>query len=77
MSRRNATEQIAREERVSKIRQCRRCHPCGWLLDTDGTPIEPAIRCTHGARPPVFRDITAPIHEREFDSGSGQPELDL
>ncbi|WP_157933562.1 hypothetical protein [Mycobacteroides abscessus] len=65
MSRRGAKDQIAREERASAIRQCRRCDPCGWKLAADRTPIEPAVRCDHGApaAPPDIRDITEPIHQ--------------
>ncbi|SLE60986.1 Uncharacterised protein [Mycobacteroides abscessus subsp. massiliense] len=65
MSRRRAAEQTAREERASAIRRCRRCDPCGWQLDLDHTPIEPAVRCDHGApaAPPAVRDITEPIHQ--------------
>lgn len=64
MSRRRAAEQAAREQRASAIRQCRRCDPCGWRLGPDRTPIEPAVRCTHGAPAtlPAVRDITEPIH---------------
>lgn len=65
MSRRRAIQQAAREERASAIRQCRRCDPCGWKLGPDHTPIEPAVRCDHGApaTPPAVRDITEPLHQ--------------
>ncbi|ODR06421.1 hypothetical protein BHQ21_11570 [Mycobacterium sherrisii] len=65
MSRRRDIEQAAHAERASAIRQCRRCDPCGWKLAADRTPIEPAVRCDHGApaTPPPVRDITEPIHQ--------------
>lgn len=57
-----------RDSRMAEIRGCRRCDPVGWRLGPDGSPIDPAIRCDHGAptpRPtPTDRDITEPIHER-------------
>ncbi len=28
-------------------RSCRQCDGDGWLLAADGTPVEPAIKCTH------------------------------
>ncbi|OBJ63258.1 hypothetical protein [Mycobacterium asiaticum] len=67
MSRRRPAEQTAREERASAIRRCRRCDPCGWRLGPDRTPIEPAVRCDHGApaTPRAVRDITAPIHDAD------------
>lgn len=64
MSRRRLDEQAAQEERASAIRRCRRCDEAGWKLGTDRTPIDPAIRCRHGATPAV-RDITEPIHDRQ------------
>jgi len=67
VSRHSSAERAARDERVSKTRHCRRCDPCGWLLDTDGTPVDPAVRCQHGARPPVCRDISEPIHQQEIE----------
>jgi hypothetical protein len=67
MSRRNAIDQAAREERVSKTRQCPSCDPCGWKLGSDGTPLDPAVRCSHGAQPPVCRDITEPVHQPELE----------
>lgn len=68
MSQLSAIEQTARKERLSAIGRCRRCDPCGWQLDTDGTPIEPAVRCDHGVPttpPRPVRDITEPIHQSE------------
>ena len=67
MIRGDTAEQAARTARVAAIRGCRRCGPTGWLLAADGTPVDPAVRCTHGAPPPVpvVRDITEPIHGRE------------
>lgn len=66
MTGRRAAEQAAREQRASAISQCRRCDPCGWRLGPDRTPIEPAIRCDHGAPAtlPAVRDITEPIHSQ-------------
>jgi hypothetical protein len=49
VNRRGAVELAARKERTAAIRLCRRCDPCGWQLDTDGTPIDPAVRCAHNA----------------------------
>jgi hypothetical protein len=74
-SRRGAIEQAAREERLAAIRRCRRCDPCGWRLDDDGIPVDPARRCTHDARPPAaVRDITEPIHQADlFDTQEPQP----
>ncbi|KMO82304.1 hypothetical protein [Mycolicibacterium chlorophenolicum] len=65
MSRRSAVDQSAREARIAAIRACRGCDPCGWLLGGDRTPIDPAVRCTHGttAAPSAVRDITEPIHQ--------------
>ncbi|WP_428339991.1 hypothetical protein [Mycobacterium sp.] len=70
MRRTRATEQTAREERLSAIARCHRCDPCGWRLGPDHTPIEPARRCTHNSTPPVaVRDITEPIHQADlFDT---------
>ncbi|WP_304113658.1 hypothetical protein [Mycolicibacterium bacteremicum] len=65
MSRPNATELAARKERLSTIRRCRRCDPCGWALDTAGVPIDPAVRCTHGVSTPHI-DVTAPPHEPDL-----------
>lgn len=31
-------------------RACSDCHGHGWLLDSSGVPIEPAIRCKHSSR---------------------------
>lgn len=60
MSRLTAVELAARKERVAAIRACRRCDPCGWLLDVD-----PAVRCAH--RPPApARDITEPVHQPDL-----------
>lgn len=68
MSRRKATDQAAREERLSKIRQCPSCDPCGWKLGPDRTPIEPAVRCSHDARPLApIRDFNELIHRQELD----------
>lgn len=64
MTRRSAAEQATRDARMAAIRGCRRCDPSGWLLGPDRTPIDPAVRCDHGAaaaQPPT-RDITEPIH---------------
>ena len=68
MSRR-ATEQAAREQRLFAIDHCRSCDPCGWKLGPDRTPIEPAVRCTHGTatRPAAARDITEPIHSQKLE----------
>lgn len=65
MSRRRAIEQAAREERLTAIRRCRWCDPCGWKLAADRTPIEPAIRCDHGAEatPPAIRDFAEPVYQ--------------
>lgn len=66
-SRRGAIEQAAREERLAAIRRCPSCDPCGWQLGPDHTPIEPAVRCTHDARPPAaVRDISEPIHQADL-----------
>ncbi|TDL01540.1 hypothetical protein EI067_00365 [Mycobacterium paragordonae] len=73
--RRGAIEQPARDERLAAIRRCPRCDPFGWKLGPDHTPIEPAVRCTHDARPPAaVRDITEPLHQPEmFDTQEPQP----
>ncbi|WP_131809787.1 hypothetical protein [Mycolicibacterium fortuitum] len=65
MSRRRALNQAAREERLSAIRRCRRCDSSGWRLGRDRTPVDPAVRCDHGApdTPSAVRDITEPIHQ--------------
>ncbi len=63
MTRRRAIDQAAREERLSAIRRCRRCDPCGWRLGPDRTPIEPAVRCDHGAPAHPTRSFTEPIHQ--------------
>lgn len=65
--RRNAVEQIARNYRNAAINRCRRCDPCVWKLGPDRTPIEPAIRCDHGASaaPRPARDVSEPIHRPE------------
>lgn len=69
MSRRSDAEQAAREERASVIRRCRRCDPCGWQLGPDHTPIDPAVRCTHGSpAPTAVRDVSEPIHEPDLFS---------
>lgn len=62
VTRMSATEQAARKARVAAIRRCVRCDPTGWLLGEDGTPVDPAVRCDHGAptTPPPARDITEP-----------------
>lgn len=68
MSRRNAdVKRVEREARWVAIRRCRRCDPSGWKLGMDGTPIDPAVRCQHGAAPapPAVRDITEPIHDNQ------------
>ncbi|MCV7404512.1 hypothetical protein [Mycobacterium marseillense] len=73
---RGSAEQAAREERLSAIRRCRRCDPCGWLLGPDRTPVDPARRCDHGApaTPPAVRDITEPIHQPDlFDTEENHP----
>lgn len=65
MTRVNADEQAARAARMTAIRGCRRCDPSGWRLGPDGTPVDPATRCDHGAASGlrlVGRDITEPIH---------------
>lgn len=31
----------------TRIAECSRCDDAGWLLDHDGTPVEPAVRCAH------------------------------
>lgn len=56
----------AGEARTAAIRACRRCDQFGWRLDAGKVPLDPAVRCDHGAltAPPAARDITAPIHER-------------
>jgi hypothetical protein len=71
VSRRGATEQAARAERAAAIRRCGRCDPCGWRLGQDRTPVDPAVRCKHGApaAPPDVRDITAPIHRPDDTEG--------
>ncbi|EFG79558.1 hypothetical protein HMPREF0591_0535 [Mycobacterium parascrofulaceum ATCC BAA-614] len=74
MRRRRAAEQAAREERASAIRRCRRCDPCGWLLGPDHTPIDPAVRCSHG--PPEPEHQAAPTHPtRSFSEPIRQPDL--
>lgn len=79
MTRRSAIERAAREERLSAIHRCRHCDPCGWLLGSDHTPIDPAVRCNHGApvAPPVVRDITAPIDEPDLFSEPLHSPTDL
>lgn len=64
MSHRSDIEQTERKARYAAIHRCRHCDPCGWRLLPDGTPIEPAVRCDHGA-PPEVRDITEPIHQTD------------
>ena len=71
MNRRGAVELAARKERAAAIRRCWRCDPCGWQLDTDGTPIEPAVRCTHNAsNPPPIPDAAPDL----FSEPRHQPE---
>lgn len=70
----SAIEQAVREERMAVIDRCRRCDPCGWLHGPDDTPIDPAVRCTHGA--PAVRGITAPIHEPGLFSEPLHPTAD-
>lgn len=80
VTRRSAADQAARKERLAAIRQCRRCDPCGWKLGPDGTPIDPAVRCTHSSPPAPpsasdGRDFTEPIHEFDlFSEPIHQPE---
>lgn len=64
MTRRSAADDAARRERAAAIRACSRCDPSGWLLASDGTPVDPAVRCTHASPSLAGRDITGPIHER-------------
>lgn len=73
MSRRSTLAQAAREERLSAIRRCRSCDPCGWRLGPDNTPIDPAVRCTHDWPAPSGRDITKPIHEPNLFSEPTHP----
>ncbi len=72
MRRISTTEQTARKERIAAIRRCRACDPCGWQLNVDGGPIDPAVRCTHdAASPPTpVRDITEPIHQPDLSEGT-------
>ncbi|WP_142271067.1 hypothetical protein [Mycobacterium sp. AT1] len=64
MSRVSVAKQAARTARAAAILACHSCGPTGWRLATDGTPVDPAVRCGHGTTPPpVGRDITEPIHE--------------
>lgn len=55
-----------RDARVAAIRGCRRCDPNGWRLGADGAPVDPAVRCDHGAptTSPAARDVSEPLHER-------------
>ncbi|WP_348733463.1 hypothetical protein [uncultured Mycolicibacterium sp.] len=64
MTRRSAAEQAARAARSAAIRACRRCDPSGWRLGPDRTPVDPAVRCDHGAPATSrsARDITEPLH---------------
>lgn len=65
MTRRSAAEQAARTSRLAAILACGSCGPAGWLLGPDGTPVEPARRCEHGAaQPRMVRDVSEPLHER-------------
>lgn len=41
---------------------CVFCRDDGWLLDDDGTPVDPAIRCTH--TPAMARYTPAPTQQR-------------
>lgn len=68
MNRLSAAEQAARKQRFAAIRSCRRCDPCGWALDDDGAPIDPAVRCTHSTPAPPARDVTVPIPEPDLFS---------
>lgn len=73
MTRRGAVDQAAGQDRLSAIRRCHRCDPCGWKLGPDGTPVDLAVRCTHTPPAPV-RDITKPIHEPDlFDAEETEP----
>lgn len=77
MTRRSATEQAAREERLAAIRTCCHCDECGWQLNTDGTPVDPAVRCDHGAptTPPAVQDITELLHTPDlFSEPRHQPD---
>jgi hypothetical protein len=45
-----AAKADARERRVAESERIRRCPDCQgghWVLDDDGTPADPAVRCTH------------------------------
>lgn len=33
--------------RRKAIEECGLCEEAGWLLGTDGRPVDPARRCTH------------------------------
>jgi hypothetical protein len=63
----SADEQKARDERMTAIRECHSCDPNGWKFGRDGIPVDPAVRCDHGAPipGPACRDITEPIHAPE------------
>ncbi|AHJ86345.1 hypothetical protein 32HC_67 [Mycobacterium phage 32HC] len=37
----------SRAQSKALIDECPDCDPGGWLLDADGDPVEPAIRCDH------------------------------
>lgn len=43
LERRRAAKAAAETARAA----CCRCAGGGWILDTDGTPLEPAVRCDH------------------------------
>lgn len=47
-----AADEVARRRAdraaaTEALANCRHCRGSGWLLDDDGTPVDPAIRCTH------------------------------
>lgn len=42
--------------RRQAIADCGACDQEGWLLGTDGRPVDPARRCTHTDRPNEWTD---------------------
>lgn len=44
---RQAAERQRRAAEYERIQRCPDCRGGHWLLDQDGTPVTPAVRCTH------------------------------
>lgn len=40
-------EQQRRQAEAARIQHCPDCHGGHWMLDETGSPIDPAVRCTH------------------------------